>query len=451
MDELNDLLKTGENILNTVESALNKGDYSNLGNSIRGQVQDAVNRAKATSGATFQGSASTVRTTNYASARYRSPFFRKKISAIKGIPKIVFGTLGAIYNAVFALACVVVAFSEEPGAAIIGIFFAAMTALFAWLIKSGAEDRKLKRFYEKYGAILGRAEYFAIDDLALAAAEKPNQVKHNIKRMVVKNFLPTARFDMAETTVMLSDRAYEQYIQAEMARKDREKFDRNAAQAKAAQAETADKKAEESSAVAGIIKEGNDYIENIRRINQAIPGDEMSSKLYRLENIMTRIFNQVEKEPQCADDLRKFMNYYLPTTTKLLNAYVDLDRQPEVGNNITQTKADIENTIDIINDAFENLLDSLFENMAWDISSDISVMKTMMAQDGLTQRELKAGAAPAAPTVAFDEQPPAAPKLSFGAQPVVTASVVAGQADSAAQTAQGAGQAQAQQGFELKF
>ena len=79
MDELNDLLKTGENILNTVESALNKGDYSNLGNSIRGQVQDAVNRAKATSGATFQGSASAVRTTHYASAKFRSPFFRKKI------------------------------------------------------------------------------------------------------------------------------------------------------------------------------------------------------------------------------------------------------------------------------------------------------------------------------------------------------------------------------------
>ena len=44
----------------------------------------------------------------------------------------------------------------------------------------------------------------------------------------------------------------------------------------------------------------------------------------------------------------------------------------------------ISRAIDVINEAFENLLDSLFQDMAWDISSDISVMKTMMAQDGLT-------------------------------------------------------------------
>ena len=68
-------------------------------------------------------------------------------------------------------------------------------------------------------------------------------------------------------------------------------------------------------------------------------------------------------------------------------AYIELDKQPEAGENITKTKREIEEALDTINDAFEALLDTLFQDMAWDISSDISVMKTMMSQDGLVEEE----------------------------------------------------------------
>jgi 5-bromo-4-chloroindolyl phosphate hydrolysis protein len=78
------------------------------------------------------------------------------------------------------------------------------------------------------------------------------------------------------------------------------------------------------------------------------------------------------------------MSYYLPTTSKLLDAYCELDEQPVAGQNIESTKKEIENALDTINTAFENLLDSLFEEKAWDISSDISVLNTMLAQEGLT-------------------------------------------------------------------
>ena len=102
---------------------------------------------------------------------------------------------------------------------------------------------------------------------------------------------------------------------------------------------------------------------------------------------MNKIFDQVKKNPQSADDLHRLMNYYLPTTKKLLDAYVELDRQGG-GANAIQTKSEISEAMDTINEAFENLLDSMFQDMAWEISSDISVMKTMLAQDGLTQKEL---------------------------------------------------------------
>ena len=79
--------------------------------------------------------------------------------------------------------------------------------------------------------------------------------------------------------------------------------------------------------VQSILDEGREYIVFVRQINDVIPDtEEMSNKLYKLESLMNKIFEQVKKEPDTADDLHKLMNYYLPTTKKLLAAYVELDR-----------------------------------------------------------------------------------------------------------------------------
>ena len=107
--------------------------------------------------------------------------------------------------------------------------------------------------------------------------------------------------------------------------------------------------------------------------------------------IVEKIFQRVKEHPEFAPDLHKFMEYYLPTTVKLLDAYEELDRQPVQGENIKNGKTEIEKTLDTLNLAFENLLDSLFEDTAWDVATDISVLQTMLAQEGLTEPGMKAG------------------------------------------------------------
>ena len=77
------------------------------------------------------------------------------------------------------------------------------------------------------------------------------------------------------------------------------------------------------------------------------------------------------------------MNYYLPTIWKLLETYKEINDEPIVTEQMARTQQEIEQTIDTINDAFENLLEQLFRNKAWDVSSDISVLNTMLAQDGI--------------------------------------------------------------------
>ena len=100
----------------------------------------------------------------------------------------------------------------------------------------------------------------------------------------------------------------------------------------------------------------------------------------------THLFNCVKENPDFASDLRKFMDYYLPTTWKLIDAYRTLDQQPVEGENISSSKKEISDTLDTINAAFENLLDRFFQSTAWDISTDISVLQTMLAQEGLTDQ-----------------------------------------------------------------
>lgn len=150
----------------------------------------------------------------------------------------------------------------------------------------------------------------------------------------------------------------------------------------AGKAAAADQK--QSTAYREILRDGQNYIDHIRECNVKIEDAEMSAKLDRLEIVVTRIFREAEKNPDAVSELKKMMSYYLPTTRKLLDAYCEMDEQPVRGQNIENTKKEIENALDTINTAFENLLDGLFEEKAWDISSDISVLNTMLAQEGLT-------------------------------------------------------------------
>ena len=93
----------------------------------------------------------------------------------------------------------------------------------------------------------------------------------------------------------------------------------------------------------------------------------------------------MDAAPEVVPDLKKMMDYYLPMTVKLLNAYADMDTQPVQGDTIQASKREIEETLDTLNLAFEKLLDELFEDTALDVSSDISVLQTMLAQEGLTE------------------------------------------------------------------
>ncbi len=325
-----------------------------------------------------QSSASTSSSTALA------PFYQNKPSKSDSTMKKVFGigglaltTPALIASGATAIATGGVSLIVEAGVMAAGAIGSAI------LTASGVKDKQLIDAFNKYGKLVGNREYIALDELASLAQEPKEEIIKNLEKMVKKGILPQGKFDEKKTTLMLTQNAYEQYLAAEEARAEREK-------AAAAREETINSMATDAD-IKETMKIGADYIRKIREYNDAIPDAEMSAKLFQLEHIVDRIFAQVKKEPERAKELNKFLNYYLPTTDKLVSAYIDLDKQPQVGENIVNTKKEINEAIDTVNGAFETLLDSLFEEVAWDISSDISVMKTMMAQDGLAKKEAGLG------------------------------------------------------------
>ncbi len=122
----------------------------------------------------------------------------------------------------------------------------------------------------------------------------------------------------------------------------------------------------------------------IRRANERIPGEEISRKINRIEEITRAILEYLKKHPERSNELHTFLDYYLPTTLKMLNTYAELDEQGMTGQNIETTKRRIEGILDKVVEGFELQLDKLYEGDMLDISSDIDVMEKMLQRDGLS-------------------------------------------------------------------
>lgn len=134
-----------------------------------------------------------------------------------------------------------------------------------------------------------------------------------------------------------------------------------------------------------MLNDGKLAISEMKRLNDNIQDEKISAQIRKLESLSGKIFAQVQQDPKKLPQIRKFMNYYLPTTLKLLNAYDRMSAQGVSGENISGTMNRVENMMETIVQAFEKQLDSLFGAEALDISTDITVLDNMMAREGLVE------------------------------------------------------------------
>lgn len=136
-----------------------------------------------------------------------------------------------------------------------------------------------------------------------------------------------------------------------------------------------------------VIYQGKRAIADIRRLNDEIPDERISAQIDLIERLTAQIFDCVRKNPKKLSQIRQFLNYYLPTTIKLMEQYVTLQNQSLKTENITEGMQKIEDLLDKVIIAFQRQLDALFEADVVDITADIRVMEQMMSSEGLTNKK----------------------------------------------------------------
>ena len=133
-----------------------------------------------------------------------------------------------------------------------------------------------------------------------------------------------------------------------------------------------------------IIQEGNRALSEMGRLYLSIKDTEVRQKINEIMRITDKIMQDAIADPSDIPQIKKFMNYYLPTTIKLLNAYDRMSALGIEGENLDKSMNSINEMLDAAITAYRKQLDTLFENQALDIETEIEVMNTMLAREGLS-------------------------------------------------------------------
>ena len=139
--------------------------------------------------------------------------------------------------------------------------------------------------------------------------------------------------------------------------------------------------------VDAMLTEMQQQLDTLHALNEALPDPQLSAAMARMEKAGRSIVETVEATPAKAKQVRRFANYYLPTTIKLLNAYDRMYSQEIKGENISGTIDRIEAILDTTIIAYKKQLDSLFANQALDIETDITVLEGMLKREGLSGKD----------------------------------------------------------------
>lgn len=330
--------------------------------------------------------------------RHSDVIFRKN-GSVANVLNTVFGSLGIGVAAAFAfITMILLTIGDDsfPPFLFITLVFG---IIFGKMLGKGAKQRGLLKRAERYIQLCGRKMYADIADLAAQTGKSIAFVKKDLKKILNAGILPQGHLDRQETCLMLTDEIYQQYAETAHAFRmrdemEQERKNREDTAASAGNAQGKEQNRPETELEA-MISEGAAYIKKLRELNDLIPGEEISNQLFRLESLLKQIFDRVKEHPEQMGRMQKMMEYYLPTMVKLVEAYVDFEKVEMPGGDIVNAKAEIYKTLGIINEAFAELLNNLFQDAVFDATTDAQVLQTMLAREGL-RREMSAEPLPAA-------------------------------------------------------
>lgn len=313
------------------------------------------------------------------------PVKKSPEGSVSGILLGVFGTMGAVIFFAYSLVAYSLSFfaAQVLGTMLLPVEVPLAIACVCTAAAGvgGFLRSRVKRF-RKYVKAMGEKDFHSIKSLSEIVQKKEKFVLKDLKKMIRRKWFYEGHLDEQGTCFMLTEDSYHMYKEAQKELELRQEEAKRLEMEKELLEQDPVKKQLKIT-----IEEGKEYIRRIKKANDKLPEEAISSKLDRLEQVCVRIFEHIEENPEKLPDIRRFMSYYMPTTLKLVETYQEFSEQPVQGENITVAKNEIEKMLDDINIAFEKMFDKLFEDDAMDISTDISVLSAMLAQEGLLKDE----------------------------------------------------------------
>lgn len=369
-----DLEDLGKNIQEIVDRAVNSSDYQKLNETIRQTVGRAVDLS---SEAVRTAVEKKNRKPEVPKTRDLTVLYSKTGNlTARGLAKVIGGSLLTAGTGILTITSLMLSFAGlhwfPPMLTFVGLAGGG-AAIF-----SGVKNLNQVSRFKTYRNVLGQKTNVTLEKLARAVGKSVRFVRREVERMIAMGLFREGHLDKEQTMLITSDETFRLFEQSRLQLEERKRQEKLLEE----QARSAHRPE-----LLEVLQRGGKFLDEIRRCNDAIPGVEISEKISRMESAVERIFRRTEQHPELIPDLKKMMDYYLPMTVKLLNAYADMDAQPVQGETILNSKREIEETLDTLNLAFEKLLDELFQDTALDVSSDITVLKTLLAQEGLTEDE----------------------------------------------------------------
>lgn len=232
---------------------------------------------------------------------------------------------------------------------------------------------KFKSRFDVYEELLGYRSLEFVDDLAICSNQKVEIVVKDLQRATKQKLIPQGHFSNENRVFMVSNEVYNRYME-KPAVYDRY-FQKMIEERKRVKSRT--------KRISQLMEVGEQYIQKLNGYAALVKDKALSRKIGRIENIVSMIFHEIDVNPNQAQSLGVFLNYYLPTTEKLLEAYVTMDEKQASVKSATQTRKEIEAAINTIISAFEGILEKLYEEQEMDITSDIAAIELSMKQEGL--------------------------------------------------------------------
>lgn len=379
----------GEEIRDIVEKSIKEMDFKGLNQKINHVINGTLGEVKSVMEETGfipkKQANRKVQTVKQKPKEIIIPYREK--GKISGTVSTVFGGIGTVLFGTAAIVFFILMMVFGMGSVFTYLLAAFLPVLIGsiYLIVNGTRLSGQAKRSKRYFFFLREKGYCSIESISQRMGLPVKKVREDIKKMLVKGIFPQGALDEQETCFIGNREYYAQYQEALESYKQRTAIEEQ----KQSVEQTERRQEEINLQDNGILQEGRAYLEEIRNVQSHIYEPEFSQKLQRLQMVIEQILKHVQTHPQQLEEIRKFMDYYLPTTLKLIKTYENFSAQPIQGENITQAKREIEETIETINKAFERLLDSLYEDVTMDVSTDISVLNTMLAQEGLKESDFK--------------------------------------------------------------